>query len=584
MGLKLGIRGKLFLVSFAIILFVGLVSGIYLQNRLIDWYETRLVENLTGEARAVAEFLSTEPHDNDPVVIDDLADRLGSSLDIRITVISEDGVVLGDSEITPEQLAETENHSDRPEFTEAVGTGFGLSRRYSTTLRDELIYVAVPIGDGSDGVVRIARPLSEVGHAVKRLQGILLVAGLVGLVIAGIISILASYYMSGTLKKLINFAKDVSEGKYEPGQDVIQQPEFAGLAGSITRLAEDLEKTMGELATERDHLNAVLKGMEDGVVAVNDMQVITLINPAAMELLELKHTVVGQKIFDVIRIPVLVDLIAGDDEQGPTTIEFDYPGLIVYRILATVAPFSAKAGRVIVMRDVTEVKRLEQSRREFFANASHELRTPVGIIRANTETLLEGAMNEPESAENFIDGINRNSLRLTNLLNDLLQISKIEAGKFRIEPKPVDPGEITARILETMDHMVAKKRTAIRNDIPTDTRVLADEKALEEVLVNLIDNAIKYTQDNGSIVVDSVREGNKTHIRVIDDGPGIPPIHRDRIFERFYRIDPGRSSDMGGTGLGLAIVKHLMSAMGGTVSYHPAQPHGSMFTITLDSA
>nr|WP_276603245.1 ATP-binding protein [Nannocystis pusilla] len=236
------------------------------------------------------------------------------------------------------------------------------------------------------------------------------------------------------------------------------------------------------------------------------------------------------------------------------------------------------------MHDVTEIRRLERVRRDFVANVSHELRTPVSIIRANAETLLDGAIEKPEVARRFLDAQLRSADRLAALVADLLEISRIEAGTYEISPDEIELEPIVAHTIDEVERLAQEKHIEITSDVPEDMTVWADEQALEQVLLNLIDNAVKYTPTGGKIVVRAKKRDDMVRIEVEDNGPGIEARHRARVFERFYRVDKGRSREVGGTGLGLAIVKHLAEAMEGQVGVEPAEPQGSLFWLTLPAA
>jgi two-component system phosphate regulon sensor histidine kinase PhoR len=268
------------------------------------------------------------------------------------------------------------------------------------------------------------------------------------------------------------------------------------------------------------------------------------------------------------------------ERGGSTSAEFDLSGGPARRVQAR-ATVQSDGGTVIVVHDVTEVRRLERVRRDFVANVSHELRTPISVIRANTETLLEGALDDPARARQFVDALFRHADRLGRLVSDLLDISRIEAGRYRLDLGSASVSEAAERVLDTLQTEADQKRVELTVDVSPDIRITADAKALEHVLMNLVGNAIKYTPEGGHVDVKAEPKGDDVRVEVLDDGPGIDPAHRERIFERFYRVDPGRSRDMGGTGLGLSIAKHLVEAMEGEVGVDPRSPHGSVFWFRL---
>jgi two-component system phosphate regulon sensor histidine kinase PhoR len=250
-------------------------------------------------------------------------------------------------------------------------------------------------------------------------------------------------------------------------------------------------------------------------------------------------------------------------------------------VLARATSLRGRGGVVVVMHDVTELRRLETVRRDFVANVSHELRTPVSVIRANAETLLDGGLEDAGRARGFVESLLRHAERLSGLVSDLLDIARIEAGRVNLDPKPLQLADVILRAAQTVEPNAQRKSIAVRSEVLPDLTIVADVRALEHVVLNLLDNAVKYTPAGGHVVVRARTEGRTVRVEVRDDGPGIEPRHRARIFERFYRVDPGRSRDMGGTGLGLSIVKNLTESMGGRVGVEPASPRGSIFWFTL---
>jgi two-component system, OmpR family, phosphate regulon sensor histidine kinase PhoR len=567
--MALGLRGKLFLVALALTLAVLVPGGLYLQHELRESTGERIERDLERDLEAARALFETAPAGG-PAAIDALADRMGHALGCRVTVIAPDGRVTGDSSVPFAALGAVENHGDRPEVIAALSSGHGAAGRYSRTLHDDLLYLAAPLRGGDlRGVVRVAQRLVEVEEAVARLRWLLFIAGVISLAVGVALSAAAAHFMSRTLRDLVDSAHALAGGSPQPGP----------LAGSLKRLAQEIQRTVAALASERARSAAVLEGMSEGVIALDQDSRVTLMNRAAHELLGAGDDAVGRALLELVRVPALDDLVRTGQ---PRTSEMDLPATR-RRVLARLAP-QAGTGAILVLHDVTALHRLETIRRDFVANASHELRTPVSVISANAETLRGGALDDPETAPTLVDAIHRNAVRLTSLINDLLDLSRLESGRFRVELESVGLAAAAARALESVERMAERRRTAISIEIRDDMVAGADSGALHQVLVNLLTNAIVHTPEGTRVVVGAAPSGSRVRIEVRDDGPGIPPGHRQRIFERFYRIDPGRSRDMGGTGLGLAIVKHLVEAMGGTVGVGANRPRGSVFWIELSRA
>jgi two-component system phosphate regulon sensor histidine kinase PhoR len=587
----IGVRGKLFLVSVSLVLGVVFLSGLYLESQLRSWAEMRAQDELEGHARMVRLLLEehrgplTGPQGS--AESDAIADRLARPSDARVTIIDGAGNVLGDSEFTGTGLRELESHRDRPEVAAALREGRGAALRHSASLTTDMLYVALPFqlpgaGPEGRGVVRVARPLREVDAAVRRLWIAFAVAGVFAVLGAVLLSALASHFLSRTLRGLVQDARRMVEtGEKSKLLTLPRQDEIGGIAGSLNRMADELEAAVAALASERSRFEAVLESMDEGVIALDQKQQLTMINRAAVGLLSLSIEHDGTTLAERIPIPSLHEIVARALDGHPERQEFETRSTPPRQILAYASPLRSGQGAVVVMHDVTEIRRLERIRRDFVANVSHELRTPVSIIRLNAETLLDGALERPEIARKFLEAQMRNADRLAALVSDLLEISRIEAGTYEIHLDFIDVAPIVERIVDSVEQIAAEKQMTILCDVPPDLCALADDHALEHVLLNLVDNAVKYTPSGGKIQVRAAVVGERVRIEVEDNGPGIEARHRDRIFERFYRVDKGRSREVGGTGLGLAIVKHLAEAMEGSVGVSAAEPQGSIFWVSL---
>lgn len=574
--MKIGLRGKLFGVSVAVVTLCVLAGGLYLSGELRRSMERRIENELFREAKAVRELVRSAP-DFGTETIDEVADLAGAAIESRVTVIDPTGSVLGDSNLALARVRSIENHANRPEVLEALAEGKGRSRRYSTTVSTDMLYVAVPYQHGDRrGVVRIAKPLSEVDDAIGHLRVLLLIGGLVGLVVAIAMSALASHLMSRTLRSLVVGAHTLATSSERPRVDVQSRDELGGLAGSINQLAEELERAVGEVASARARFVAVIEGMADAVIGLDGERNVTVMNSAALELLGVDEAPLGEPLIERIRAPELDELSRNMAE--PAQAELEMRG--GQRVLAQLTP-QRGGGCVLVLRDVSDIRRLETVRRDFVANVSHELRTPVSIVRANAETLLDGATEDPVHGPRLLEAIHRNAERLSRILADLLDLSRLDAGAYKLELRRVNVSEAAARAVGSIERRAADKNTSVSFDVDTELAVEADAEALDQILVNYLENAIKYTPEGGDVSIRARLDGELIRLSVVDDGPGIAPQHRERLFERFYRIDPGRSRDMGGTGLGLAIVKHLAESMNGRVGVDEAQPRGSEFWCEL---
>ncbi len=585
--MRAGVRLKLFTTILALILGAELVSGVYLEQRLRSWFDDFLRTELAGRVEMARDMVELAPSLSPVSVADELADRFGKSSRARITIIREGGQVVGDSQVDVSDLPRMENHAGRPEVALALSTGHGSARRYSSTVDMRMLYVAVPFErpDGR-GIVRVAMPLSEVEVAVAQLRFVLLVAGAVGLVLAIFISGLASHLASRPLRSIVRSARQVTE-RYGSRRflPVSSDDELGRLAGSFNELVGELELTLQSLGGERDRLETILEGMTEAVIALDPDNRITLINSAARELLALPETAEGQSLPDLVSVPALAEWFERVHQAGRVAEEAELTMPRSREALVRATTLKTTGGMVVVMLDITERRRLEKVRRDFVANVSHELRTPVSVIQANAETLLEGAMSHPKHGPEFLGAILRNAQRLARLVGDLLDLSRIESGHFEFAQQRLVLSTSVQKVVDGLAGLARGKNLSLTSDIAPEVTVQADANALDQILTNLVDNAVKYTPEGGHVHVraeEALRAGQMwVHIDICDDGPGIEAHHRARIFERFYRADPGRSREMGGTGLGLSIVKHLVGAMGGEVAVTPGPRGGSVFRVTL---
>ena len=578
--MRFGVRTRLLVTSLLITLFAGACSAIYVEFGLVAALETHLEAQVVEHAHSVREtlrlYMSQHPSSSlSPEKLDDLIRRLGKATRVRISVLSADGTFVADSDFLIDPHQKYARH--QPEVKEALEKGIGIDRRRSTSSRERTIYVALPYeGD----VIRASTSISSLSGVVTGLRILLLAAVLVGLGVSALLSIFASRMFAEAFEGLIALVRDLTEGKsYQLALAPVGPIEQ--LAQSFTQLTRNLDDATATLALERSQFEAILNSMTEGVLVMSQDQRILLINPETLNLLDLKAPPVGQPLSDVIDLNDLIEL-AEQGTQRRSETEFAVPaGSKTRTILARATPLLEGRGTVVVMHDVTEIRRLENIRKDFVANVSHELRTPVSIVQANAETLLDGALNDPVRARTFVEALHRNAERLSRIIADLLDLSRLEAGRYRFEMMHVDVADPVNHAVDAVERRAQQRSQAIDVSVPRNLSVRADSKVLEQVLLNLLENSIKYTPNGGHVAVRAEERPGEIRLEVQDDGPGIRDEHRARVFERFYRIDPGRSRDMGGTGLGLAIVKHFVESMGGRVGVDPAFPRGSIFWVTL---
>jgi len=591
--LRRSIARKLTLTLVGFVAVTSLVAGLYLNRALeslaVDTLEARLASTgrlLADDARALiargvppAQFRAFAVHGAVPTRS-------------RVTVIARDGRVLGDSEVAVEDLPRVENHAGRPEVQEALAGRIGRHLRTSATIGTPLLYVAVPVEDGGRliGVLRVALPLSVVTSSYAAIHRVMLVGGLVALLAACGIGLFVARRVTEPVVQMQAIARRMSDGDFTARVPVRSPDEIGALGRALNAMAARLREKIQDIEQEQAKTTAILDGMVEGVVAVDGRDTILLMNERVRAMFGLGPARGERKPFlEVIRNADLHRILHESRAAGEGSVshhELRLASPIERRLQVNAVPLRLapdETGVVMVLHDVSELRRLEQVRTEFVANVSHELRTPLTAIQGYLETLLGGALEERANARRFLEIVFRHTERLGRLLNDLTDLSNIELGKVSLKLAPTRLDEVVESVLAIIGPKADAGRVALATDLPAALRpVLADRDRLAQILINLVDNAVKYTPDGGRVTVRaSERAGGGVEIAVIDTGVGIPPGDLPRITERFYRVDRARSRELGGTGLGLAIVKHLVLAHGGGLRIESEPPRGTTVYVTL---
>lgn len=582
--MKLGIRGKLFFVSLVLMIVVGTASAwileVNLREALVDQIGIQLTHLADTCVYAVEHMADTV----DMATADALADRLGEKTGTRVTIIDAQGVVLGDSSVELAAIPTVENHATRPEVHEALIGHSGTSRRYSTTVKEPFLYIALPwkTADRS-GAVRLAMPLTHVQAEIASFRRLIGAAAVVGLVVAIVMSGLASHWLSRSLRDLARLVEERSSGQSSHRIDIAADDEVGRLAANFNDLIGRYERTTLEQVHERERIESLLESMTEAVLALDDQKRVTLANRAALALIGLDAAPIGRALAEVVRVPALLDLVnAGRPEVLES--EFQLHAASPRRLLARVSRLKSGTGVVVVLHDVTELRRLEQIRMDFISNLSHELRTPLGVIKANAETLADGALEDTTHARVFVEAIARQADRLHALVRDVLELARMEELSTSLEIASVRVQSAASNVVEQLLDAAVARNIGLEASVPENLFVRGNARTLEQALFNLVDNAIKYGNTGGRVRIRAASTGDFVRIEVEDDGQGIESRHHERIFERFYRVDTGRSRDLGGTGLGLAVVKSAAEAMRGRVGYASVDPHGSRFWMEIPAS
>jgi two-component system phosphate regulon sensor histidine kinase PhoR len=565
-----------------------LVMGIYVSRAL----EAQVVGRLQGTLVTHAALLNDAfaPLVDGPPGGGGLqarAQRYARILGARVTVIGADGTVLAESD--RESVREMENHAGRPEVRQALAGTVGSDVRRSATLGRDLLYVAVPLErEGKRrGVLRLALPTHDVDEARALVRRTVVGGALLAVAVAVVIGLFVSRRVTRPLRGMEAAARRMAGGDLSQAVPVAGSDEIAALGVALNRTAVALSEKIERLGDEQAKVRTILDGMTEEVMALDERGRLLLLNPAARMMFGVENGAPeGRSFLEVIRQKGLLDLVEEVRSSGaPVRYELEL-GFPVNRVVsARGAPLGLggeAAGVLLVLHDVTELRRLERVRSEFVANVSHELRTPLTCIKGYLETLLDGALDDRAHARRFLEVAGTHAERLDRLIDDLLELSNIESGRVTLVPMRLDLGDVVTGVAAMFERRTAQNHQTLEHAVPPDLAVRADRDRLVQILVNLVDNAVKFTPEGGQVRIEAgPGPAGRVEVRVRDTGIGIPSTDLPRITERFYRADKTRSREVGGTGLGLAIVKHLVQAHGGELRIESALGHGTTVSFTL---
>ncbi len=572
--------------SYLILTVLSLVAVFFLSSSALRRFsEGQTADSLGVQARFAGEQLRAQFGSD---LLAQTADVLGTKTTARITVILPDGVVVADSEKAP---AEMGNHRSRPEIQAALSGRVGESVRFSNTLKKNMMYVAVPILDDAEviGVVRTAIPLAEMEQMFGQIQSRIVWGGLLILLLSALFSVVVSRRISRPLERIKQGAKRFAEGDFSHRLHPGGSTEIGSLVESMNSMATQLEERLNSVVQERNQREAVLSSMVEGVLAVDTEGRIISINKAAAHFFQgLEPSAAkGRSVEEVFRNVTLQKFI-GEVLAAKETCECELHlqsspvSDLQVRGAKLLGVQGKRIGAVIVFNDVSRLRRLENLRSDFVANVSHELKTPITSIKGFVETLLDGALNDPKEAGRFLAIVAKHANRLNAIIDDLLTLSRLEQGSLEeLEVYPSSLDGLIRPALEICARRSAKKKIEIRVECSDKLTANVNQPLIEQALINLIGNAVKYSSSEKTITIQARAEANELILSVSDQGYGIEPEHLNRLFERFYRVDKGRSRQEGGTGLGLAIVKHIAQVHGGRVEVQSTFGEGSVFSIIL---
>jgi two-component system phosphate regulon sensor histidine kinase PhoR len=581
-------------------LFLYCMATVVVALALASWhivvaFKTFYQERRTGDLEAKIRFLSARAADlverGDTVALQTLCREMGGATGTRLTVIRADGVVLGDTNELPERM---DNHAGRPEIVAAMQGMRGDSIRYSPTMAERYLYVALPLGPAErpSAVLRASTSIASMDQALAAINRRILATGIAVVLLAAVCSLLIARRISRPIQIVREACANFADGRLDDRLRLNTGGELDDLARSVDRMAEELRARLGQITAQNQELEAILTSMTEGVVAFDREGRVISVNRAAQALLGSDRDMRGRGFREVVRIPELqqfIDAILGNGVQAAER-EFLIRGRENrhFQALGTALKDRAdsRIGALIVLNDITRIRQLEEVRRDFVANVSHEIKTPLTAIKGSVEALLDGAMRDKDDLARFLGIISKHSDRLCAIIEDILSLSRIEqtaeGSDLPLEDSPLDAVLDTA--IDFCRERAEEKKIRLRKACAPCLHARINAPLLEQAVMNLIDNAVKYSDEKQAVDVEAVAmPGGEMAIRVRDRGCGIPAENVPRLFERFYRVDKARSRKLGGTGLGLAIVKHIVQVHRGRVEVASTVGEGSEFTIILPS-
>lgn len=576
---KKGFFRRIFLIYTLIMAVAVIFIEISITETVRASHLQQLRDNLAIQCRLIGKSVSFRPFS----LLDGISRQIKQDTGARVTIIGIDGTVLGDSD---HDSATMDNHTHRQEVQQASLQGVGTSIRFSDTVKDDFLYVAVKVDrrDGA-GYVRLSIPLRELNRSVNLLRIKILTVVFGILIAAGVFSLAQIEHIRRLTGQIRDFSKSIAAGQAGKKLFLHREGEFDEIAESLNIMSEELKTSIAAHEEEKQRLNMMLRNIPDALFIIDKNGVIALSSLSARKLFG-QIALQGRPFIDIVRNTEFVSLLEAvrkEEKKATAEIKLDPPSdqYCVVQISPLFYQDRELSGFVAIFHDITQLKKLEQSRKDFVANISHEIRTPVTAILGFADTLLEGALDDREHARKFLKTIKSNSERINSLVEDLMTISKLELGVIKVEKSKVSVKNVVDDVLATFTEKAAARNLYLKTELSSAQGTIeADRDRLIQILANIADNAIKFT-DKGGVTISEGRENGVYYLSVEDTGIGMAAKHLPRLGERFYRVDPGRSRNMGGTGLGLAIVKHLVKAHGWDMQIESTHGKGTKVKLLL---
>ena len=582
----MGIRTRIFFITLSC-LFIGIsLSFVVAERDLSLKLQDQIETELSRQAKILRKSIANIIDAGDFFKLKAQVDEYAAASDSRITIILKDGYVIVDSDVEASKIDDLDNHSDRPEIISAFKNGYGSSKRYSSTVKKEMFYFALlDTSNDAERVIRISVPYESLDQILASLGNSITLIVVVGLIVAILASVLAGDYIRSSFMDLEKAAADISAGSYKK-KDLESLPikrsdEIGSMARNISTISSNLREQISLIAKQRDQFGLVLDGLGEGIMVLDEDGTITFRNDQIMQILGLDE-ILNKSIAD-LNLPPLKQIFKKALKKGQHESEFeiDTDGDDTKWILAHMNKAKATRELILVVHETTQLREMDSMRRDFVSNLSHELRTPVSVIKANSETLLGGALENSKDAKTFSKAILHNADRLSEMVTSLIDLSRIEYGDLKFVIEPIIINQVVDTVISSFTNKARRKNIELVFNRQSDVVVQTDAKAIERVLNNLVDNAFKYSSENTVIEIRARKQANFLRISVLDSGEGVPEEEQRFVFKRFYRTAKARANTKQGSGLGLAIVRNLVNNLQGEVGVETRKEGGSEFWFTI---
>ncbi len=570
-------------IPFILLVLAGMgILGFYMVDSTRNTQIHHLETQLTNEARLVAEIsLPAFADSGKQSELDSIAKTTGKEIQARITLIAKDGTVLGDTEQDPLTM---ENHATRPEVVAALSSGVGQSTRYSATLHENMMYVALPVMNQGQvlGIARVALPLTTVENWINSAVMTIVSAIAIVAILVILAAALIARMITRPMRQITKAAEGIAAGKLDQQIPVRTNDEIGRLGHAFNEMSLSLKTTMATIVDERGKLATVLTSLTDGVVMTDSEGRISLVNPAAERLFNFKEAkVTGHPLIEAIHDYEIDDVVKKCLKTArEQTAQLDSVTGRFLRVIVVPITAGKSSSALILFQDLTELRSLQTMRRELVGNISHELRTPIAGIKAMVETLKDSAINDKEATMDFLARIDNEVDRLTQMVSELTELSRIETGRAELRMAATDLNLLIEEVVAQMNPLAEKQQVTISTDLDKDIPMVgADKERIRQTIINLVHNAVKFNHPGGRVAVSTRADGESVTVNVSDTGIGISKEDLPYVFERFYKADKARTK--GGSGLGLAIAKHTIQAHGGNIWAQSEEGKGSTFSFSL---